>query len=79
MENVVKCVKALISKPYRALTGKTISANFDPWATETFQQYIPEITQSELYTLRRTNLMNMPDGLLRSSLSKTWGTHQIQQ
>ena len=79
MENVIKCVKALISKPYRALTGKTISANFDPWATKTFQQYIPEITQSELYTLRRTNLMNMPDGLLRSSLSKTWGTHQIQQ
>ncbi len=75
LESVNNCVKALISPEYFGLTGKTISANFDPWSSESFRQYIVEITRSELYTMRRTNLANLPEGMLRSSLMKTWAKY----
>jgi dolichol-phosphate mannosyltransferase len=75
MVTVQDCVKALISNRYFGLTGKTISANFDPWSSDTFQRHIVEITRSELYTMRRTNLSNLPDGMLRSNLMKTWARH----
>jgi dolichol-phosphate mannosyltransferase len=79
METVHKCVKALISNEYFGLTGKTISANFDPWASETFRHHLVDITRSELYTMRRTNLTNLPDGLLRTNLMKTWARHGTQR
>jgi NAD(P)-dependent dehydrogenase (short-subunit alcohol dehydrogenase family) len=75
MDTVRNCVKALISTEYFGLTGKTISANFDPWASESFRRHIIDITRSELYTMRRTNLSNLPDGMLRSSLMKTWAKY----
>jgi dolichol-phosphate mannosyltransferase len=79
METVQKCVRALISNKYFGLTGKTISANFDPWASETFRHHLIDITRSELYTMRRTNLTNLPDGLLRTNLMKTWARHGTQR
>ena len=75
MDTVSDCVKALISADYFGLTGKTISANFDPWASGSFRRHIIDITRSELYTMRRTNLSNLPDGMLRSNLMKTWAKH----
>jgi hypothetical protein len=79
METVQKCVRALISNEYFGLTGKTISANFDPWASDTFRRHIVDITRSELYTMRRTNLSNLPEGLLRTNLMKTWARHGTQR
>jgi 3-oxoacyl-[acyl-carrier protein] reductase len=79
METVQRCVRALISPTYRGLTGKTISANFDPWATEAFQENIIEITRSELYTMRRTNPVNLPDGPLRSILMAEWKKHLVRK
>jgi NAD(P)-dependent dehydrogenase (short-subunit alcohol dehydrogenase family) len=79
METVRRCVRALLSPAYRGLTGKTISANFDPWASETFRRHLDEITRSELYTMRRTNLVNLPEGHLRTSLMKTWAKHGIKR
>src|SRR5207244_4267485 len=38
MENVVNCVKMMISPSLDELTGKTISSNFDPWQTHTFRE-----------------------------------------
>ena len=79
METVRRCVRALLSTAYRGLTGKTISANFDPWASEAFRRHLNEITRSELYTMRRTNLVNLPEGHLRTSLMKTWAKHGIKR
>ena len=72
LDEMVECVRALLSPPYDRLTGKTISANFDPWQTETFISHIDDITSSDLYTLRRLNLANLNDGYLRKSLSEAW-------
>lgn len=79
METVQRCVRALTSPAYRGLTGKTISANFDPWANDAFRQNIIEITRSELFTMRRTNPVNLPDGFLRSTLLAEWRTHLVKR
>jgi 3-oxoacyl-[acyl-carrier protein] reductase len=79
MEAVRQCVRALLSPAYRGLTGKTISANFDPWDAEAFRRHLGDITRSELYTMRRTNLVNLPEGYLRASLMKTWAKHGIKR
>jgi dolichol-phosphate mannosyltransferase len=79
MDTVRQCVRALISPAYRGLTGKTISANFDPWTSEAFRKHIRDITRSELYTMRRTNLVNLPEGHLRASLMKTWAKHPMRR
>jgi NAD(P)-dependent dehydrogenase (short-subunit alcohol dehydrogenase family) len=72
MENVVNCVRMLISPALDELTGKTISSNFDPWPTPTFKTCLPDIVRSDLYTLRRVNVVNLPDGRLRTTLSQPW-------
>jgi NAD(P)-dependent dehydrogenase (short-subunit alcohol dehydrogenase family) len=79
METIRQCVRALISEPFYGLTGKTISANFDHWSSEAFRSHIADITRSELFTMRRMNLVNLPDGLLRSSLMKTWAKHSTRR
>lgn len=68
LDTVVRCVEALISPDYRGLTGKTISANFDPWSSVKFREHIQHINKSELYTMRRINVVNLSEGLLRSAL-----------
>lgn len=79
LELVQQCVRALISPAYRGLTGKTISANFDPWATQAFREHVSDIARSELYTMRRTNLVSLPEGLLRSRLMQTWAKHGVRR
>ena len=79
LEQVKQCVRALISPAYRGLTGKTISANFDPWASDAFREHIDDIARSELYTMRRTNLVSLPDGLLRTRLMETWAKHGVRR
>lgn len=69
IEVPVGCVRFLLSDRARELTGKTISASFDPWGTPEFVELIPQINQSDLYTLRRINLVNLPERPLRSDLS----------
>jgi 3-oxoacyl-[acyl-carrier protein] reductase len=70
--NVVNCMRAMLSPPMHALTGKTISSNFDPWQTETFLTHLSDISRSDLYALRRVNVVNLPDGNLRRNLSRAW-------
>jgi NAD(P)-dependent dehydrogenase (short-subunit alcohol dehydrogenase family) len=72
MENVVECVRALISPAMDELSGKTISSSFDPWQTGAFRASVDEISRSDLYTLRRVNIVNLPEGRLRSTLSRPW-------
>jgi len=72
MEQVVNCVRMMIMPAFDELTGKTISSNFDPWETPIFSDSLPDIARSDLYTLRRINIVNLPDGRLRETLSRPW-------
>jgi len=72
IESVIECVNAMLSPEMEGLTGKTLSASFDPWATDAFLARIPEITRSDLYTSRRYNIVNLPSGSLRRGLSTAW-------
>jgi NAD(P)-dependent dehydrogenase (short-subunit alcohol dehydrogenase family) len=64
----VDCVRFLLSDAADGLTGKTLSATFDPWRDERFRAHLGEITRSDLYTLRRMNPVNLPDGRLKEML-----------
>ena len=55
----VSCIKFLISDESGPLTGKTISANFDKWGSDVFNSSIDEISSSDLYTMRRINIVNL--------------------
>ena len=71
IDTPVNCVKFLISDESNDLTGKTISANFDSWNSDTFKKAIKELNSSDLYALRRVNLVNLdPDDSLRVKLTK---------
>ncbi len=72
LDDVVNCLKAMLSPPFDRLTGKTISANFDPWQTKAFIANIDDITSSDLYTMRRVNLANLNSGYLRKRLAAAW-------
>lgn len=69
IEVPVACVRFLLSDQAGELTGKTISASFDPWGTPEFVELIPQINQSDLYTQRRINLANLPEEPWRVALS----------
>lgn len=69
VEVPVACVKFLLSREADGLTGKTIAANFDPWRKPEFRAHVAEITQSEVYTMRRINPAHLPDGPLKELLS----------
>jgi NAD(P)-dependent dehydrogenase (short-subunit alcohol dehydrogenase family) len=64
----VACVRFLLSERSGDLTGKTISASFDPWDTPAFEANISRINSSDLYTLRRINLMHLMSNGLRAEL-----------
>jgi NAD(P)-dependent dehydrogenase (short-subunit alcohol dehydrogenase family) len=75
ISNVVECVRVLLAPDTRGLTGKTISANFDPWRTDVFKQRVADLTRSDLWTMRRLNIVNLPEGSLRSTLEEAWASH----
>ena len=68
IELPVKCIDFLISDEAKELTGKTISASFDPWGKKSFIKIIPDINNSELYTMRRINIVNLTDQELIDNL-----------
>ncbi|MHB8731341.1 MAG: SDR family NAD(P)-dependent oxidoreductase [bacterium] len=68
IDKVADCVRRLLAPDLRGLTGKTISVNFDPWRSGRFREYCAEITRSDLYALRRINIVNLPDGALKQAL-----------
>jgi 3-oxoacyl-[acyl-carrier protein] reductase len=75
LASAIGCLRLLISEKARGLTGKTISANFDPWRTDAFGERLADITRSDLYTMRRVNIVNLPEGSLRTSLSEAWASY----
>ena len=61
MEVPVACVRYLLSAAADGLTGKTLSASFDPWGTPAFDANIDALNQSDLYTMQRINFPHLPD------------------
>jgi NAD(P)-dependent dehydrogenase (short-subunit alcohol dehydrogenase family) len=78
LDHVINCVRMMILPALDELTGKTISSNFDPWETAIFQECLPDIVRSDLYTLRRINIVNLPNGRLRDTLSRPWANAPIR-
>jgi 3-oxoacyl-[acyl-carrier protein] reductase len=78
MESVIQLARTLISPRTHGLTGKTISANFDPWRTEAFVERLADITRSDLWTMRRVNIVNLPEGSLRTTLSEAWANYGVR-
>lgn len=85
IERALACIQFLLSDQAAGLTGKTISASFDPWGTPTFAEWIPQINQSDLYTMRRVNLAHATqateatdtaDADLRQALSRAAARQQ---
>jgi 3-oxoacyl-[acyl-carrier protein] reductase len=70
MATAIACLRFLLSPESRGLTGKTVSANFDPWRTKGFAQSIAEINGSEIWTMRRMNIDNLADSDLKVTLGK---------
>ena len=60
IEVPIECVRWLISASANTMTGKTISASFDPWGSPEFVENIDAINASDLYTMRRLNLVDLP-------------------
>lgn len=61
IETPINCVRFLLSDQAAGLTGKTLSASFDPWNTDGFQNNIDKINASELYSMKRINLVHLQD------------------
>jgi NAD(P)-dependent dehydrogenase (short-subunit alcohol dehydrogenase family) len=52
IEIPIECLIYLLSEKSEGLTGRTISAGFDPWREEEFAE---KVMEGELYTMRRVN------------------------
>lgn len=61
IEKSIECMRFLISDEAHGLTGKTLSASFDAWNQTIFHNLIPDINRSDLFTMKRINLVNLPD------------------
>jgi NAD(P)-dependent dehydrogenase (short-subunit alcohol dehydrogenase family) len=55
IELPINCARFLISDAAAPLTGKTISARYDPWDAPEFVECLQEIVDSKLYATQRTN------------------------
>ncbi len=60
MQLVVDCARFLLGDAAHALTGRTISASFDPWAEPEFLDALPLLAGAELYRSERVNLRHLP-------------------
>lgn len=70
VEVPVACVRFLLSPRADGLTGKTISATFDPWREPDFANSISAINASDLYTMQRINLVHLGGGSLKQVLAR---------
>ncbi len=79
MASAIQLAQTLLSPRTHGLTGKTISANFDPWRTDAVVERLADITRSDLWTMRRVNIVNLPEGSLRTTLSEAWANYGIRR
>jgi NAD(P)-dependent dehydrogenase (short-subunit alcohol dehydrogenase family) len=68
MDVPVDCVRYMLSEAAARLTGKTISARYDPWGEPEFDQRIDQVIASPLYTTQRTVPVHLEDRALAEPL-----------
>lgn len=59
IQRPLELARFLISDRAAPLTGKTISARFDPWDEPEFSEAMPEVLGSRLYATQRTNVEHL--------------------
>ncbi len=69
IEVPVSCLRYLLS-PSCALSGKIVSASFDPWPSGVFEEQAEALAASDLYTMRRINLVNLPASPLTEAIAQ---------
>ena len=69
MEQVVACIRHLLSPSTRGLSGKTVAAQFDDWELLT-PFTVPEVMASDIWTTRRVNLSAAMEGAAPSSFRR---------
>jgi NAD(P)-dependent dehydrogenase (short-subunit alcohol dehydrogenase family) len=70
MDVPIDCVRYMISEAATRLTGKTISARYDPWGEPEFDQRIDQVMASSLYTTQRTVPAHLKDRALAEPLAR---------
>jgi NAD(P)-dependent dehydrogenase (short-subunit alcohol dehydrogenase family) len=70
MDVPVNCIRYMISEAATRLTGKTISARYDPWGEPEFDQRIDQVMASPLYTTQRTVPAHLEDRALAEPLAQ---------
>ncbi len=70
IELPLDCARFLISDAAAALTGKTISARYDPWDQPEFHECLADIVASKLYATQRTNLEHLQGKAFADRLAK---------
>ena len=68
MDVPIDCIRYMLSDRSAKLTGKTISARYDPWGEPEFDQHIDEIAASPLYSTQRTIAEHLPNSALAGPL-----------
>jgi NAD(P)-dependent dehydrogenase (short-subunit alcohol dehydrogenase family) len=69
MEVPTDCIRYMLSETAAKLTGKTISARYDPWGEPEFDQNIEQIVASPLYSTQRTIAEHMANSALARTLA----------
>jgi|TARA_B110000977_G_scaffold199726_1_gene287972 NAD(P)-dependent dehydrogenase (short-subunit alcohol dehydrogenase family) len=59
MEKVFNCISFLLTPTGSKLRGRTISVNFDPWNDKKFINNLRKYLKTDLYKMRRINLINI--------------------
>jgi NAD(P)-dependent dehydrogenase (short-subunit alcohol dehydrogenase family) len=70
MKVPIGCVRYMISDAAAAITGRTISARYDPWGEPEFDQRIDDIMASPLYTTQRTTPAHLKGSALGEVLTR---------
>jgi NAD(P)-dependent dehydrogenase (short-subunit alcohol dehydrogenase family) len=69
MDVPIECIRYMISDAAANLTGKTISAWYDPWGEPEFDQRIEEIAASPLYCTQRSIAKHFAGSALAGTLA----------
>jgi NAD(P)-dependent dehydrogenase (short-subunit alcohol dehydrogenase family) len=70
MDVPIDCLRYMISEAASRLTGKTISARYDPWGEPEFDQRLDQVMASPLYTTQRTVPAHLDNRALAEPLSR---------
>jgi NAD(P)-dependent dehydrogenase (short-subunit alcohol dehydrogenase family) len=65
----IDCIRYMLSENSAKLTGKIISARYDPWGEPEFDQNIDQIVASALYATQRTISEHLPNSALAQTLA----------